>query len=170
MSGKWDNEHSVLVGPRVREGTAGYHLITPLIRSDGTTVLIDRGFVSQDFADAIKRPQNQDVEVEVKGMLRMSQVRNSFTPDNHPEKGEWFWADVDALVEYAGGEQAGVQAVFVEELFGTLFAVSRIPAEADTHIEGHSGDASICLKRGIPIGKTPIVDVRNAHMSYVVTW
>lgn len=125
MLGKWDHKHSILVGPRVRDGTPGYHLITPLIRSDGSTVLVDRGFISQDFANAAKRPQDEDGEVEVTGMLRMSQVRNSFTPDNHPEKGEWFWADVDALVEYAGGEKAGVQAVFVEELFGTLLHSTR---------------------------------------------
>jgi surfeit locus 1 family protein len=37
-------------------------------------------------------------------------------------------------------------------------------------LEGHSGNASLRLKRGVPIGKTPVVDIRNAHMSYVVTW
>jgi len=36
-------------------------------------------------------------------MLRMSdQVQNSFTPDYHPEKGEWYWILVDAMTEYAG--------------------------------------------------------------------
>jgi len=153
MRGKWDHQHTVLIGPRVRDGTSGYHLITPLIRSDGSTVLVDRGFISQEFADVAKRPKDSDLEVEVKGMLRTSQVRNAFTPDNHPEKGEWFWVDVDALAEYAGGEKAGVQPVFIEELF-----------------EGHSGDATRRLKQGIAIGKTPIVEVRNSHMSYVVTW
>lgn len=151
--GKWDHEHAILLGPRVRDGTHGYHLITPLIRPDATTILVDRGFVSKDFADHTKRLEQRDVEVEVKGMLRSSQTRNMFTPDNHPERGEWFWADIDAMTEYAGGEQAGVQPVLVEEIF-----------------EGHSGDASLRLERGTPIGRTPVVDIRNAHMSYVVTW
>jgi surfeit locus 1 family protein len=107
-----------LLGPRVHDGTHGYHLITPLIRSDGTTILVDRGFVSKDFADAARRPEKRDVEVEVKGMLRASQARNWFTPDNHPDKGEWFWADIDSMTEYAGGQLAGVQPVLVEEIFG----------------------------------------------------
>ncbi len=53
-------------------------------------------------------------------MLRTSQPRNYFTPDNHPEKGEWFWVDVDAIAQYAGGEAANVQPVYVEEIFGSI--------------------------------------------------
>jgi surfeit locus 1 family protein len=116
--GKWDHEHEILLGPRVRDGTHGYHLITPLVRTDATTILVDRGFISPDFADKTKRIEEPDVDVEVKGMLRSSQARNSFTPENHPEKGEWFWVDIDAMAEFAGGEQAGVQPVLVEEIFG----------------------------------------------------
>ena len=36
--------------------------------------------------------------------------------------------------------------------------------------EGHAGEAAIRLKEGIPIGKSPVVEMRNSHMSYVVTW
>ena len=51
-------------------------------------------------------------------MLRTAQKRNKFTPDNNPDKGEWYWADVDAMATQAGGAEAGVQPVFVEEVFG----------------------------------------------------
>lgn len=51
-------------------------------------------------------------------MIRTSQNRNVFTPDNKPEKGEWYWVDVDALALQAGGEAANVQPVFVEAIFG----------------------------------------------------
>lgn len=108
----------MLLGPRVRDGTNGYHLITPLIRSNGSTILVDRGFVSGDFVKSGKRTPKVQGEVEVCGMLRDSQARNSFTPDNHPEKGEWYWADLDAMTEYAGGEHLNVQPVLVEEIFG----------------------------------------------------
>ena len=117
VKGRWDHEHTMLLGPRVWDGTLGYHVITPLVRENGTTILVDRGFISEDFADRNKRPE-VDGEVEVLGMLRASQARNNFTPDNHPEKGEWYWADVDAMVQHAGGEAASVQPVFIEELFG----------------------------------------------------
>jgi surfeit locus 1 family protein len=117
LKGKWDHEHTMLLGPRVREGIQGYHVITPLVRTDGSTVLVDRGFVSKDAID--KEAFGRDLEeVEVLGMLRTSQSRNSFTPNNNPQKGEWYWADVDAMSEFSGGERAGVQPVFIEEIFG----------------------------------------------------
>jgi len=38
-------------------------------------------------------------------MLRVSdQVQNSITPDNHPEKGEWYKIIVDAMVECASAK------------------------------------------------------------------
>ncbi|KII94136.1 hypothetical protein PLICRDRAFT_153522 [Plicaturopsis crispa FD-325 SS-3] len=154
LRGKWDHTHSILLGPRVREGVVGYHVVTPLVRSDGSTVLVDRGFVSKAAADGGKlRAREDSGEVEVLGMLRTSQTRNNFTPDNHPEQGVWHWADVDAIADYAGGAEAGVQPVFLEQIF-----------------EGHGGDAATLVANGIPIGRAPTVDLRNAHLSYVITW
>ena len=62
-------------------------------------------------------------------MLRESQARNNFTPDNNSTKGEWYWADVAAMADYAGGESSNVQPVLVEEIFGeffSLFNISRV--------------------------------------------
>lgn len=119
LKGKWDHQHSMLLGPRTRDGLQGYHVVTPLMRSDGSTVLVDRGFVSKDAMDQEVLRQETE-EIEIRGMLRTSQPRNAFTPDNHPEKGEWYWADVTAMSEFAGGERAGVQPVYIEEIFGEI--------------------------------------------------
>lgn len=90
----------------------------PLVRTDGTTVLVDRGFISQDQVE--NKNYLKDVgEVEVLGMLRTGHVRNHFTPENHPEEGKWYWADTDAMASYAGGEEAGVQPVYIEAIFGS---------------------------------------------------
>ncbi|KIJ66323.1 hypothetical protein HYDPIDRAFT_86403 [Hydnomerulius pinastri MD-312] len=151
LRGRWDHAHSMLLGPRVREGAQGYHVITPLVRTDGSTVLVDRGFIGKDFAKNYDR--SEAGEVEIQGMLRTSHTRNSFTPDNQPDQGNWYWADVDSMTEYAGGEDAGVQPVFVEQIYN-----------------GHAGEAASCLNRGIPVGRAATVDVRNAHLSYVITW
>ena len=110
----------MLLGPRVLDGTNGFHLITPLVRPNGSTVLVDRGFISEHNATK-KKYSTPDGSVEVYGMLRESQARNNFTPDNNPAKGEWYWADVTAMAEYArGGESSNVQPVLVEEIFGEL--------------------------------------------------
>ena len=117
LKGRFDYSHAMLLGPRVRDGTHGYHLVVPLVRSDGSTVLVDRGFVSQEVGESGAFAKDGE-EGFVLGMLRMTHVRNNFTPDNHPEKGEWYWADVPSMAEYAGGEKANVQPVYVEEIFG----------------------------------------------------
>jgi len=170
MSGKWDYDHTIIVGPRTRDGTAGYHVITPLVRSNGTTVLVDRGFVSKDAMEKFSQAAGTDEEVFVQGMLRVSQVRNAFTPDNHPEKSEWYWIDVDAMAEHVGGEKSNVQPVLVEEIFGTRSIRRTIACHLCVCAEGHAGEAAARLKGGIPVGKSPVVEMRNSHMSYVVTW
>ena len=119
VKGKWDHEKSILIGPRVRDGSNGFNLITPLVRDNGSTILVDRGFIDEEHANInMLHKESSGQDVEILGMLRLSAKRNRFTPDNRPEKGEWYWVDVDAIAEYAGGESAGVQPVFVEAIFG----------------------------------------------------
>ncbi|KIK70749.1 hypothetical protein GYMLUDRAFT_148266 [Collybiopsis luxurians FD-317 M1] len=151
IRGRWDHEHTMLLTPRVREGVHGAQVVTPLVRENGTTILVDRGFVSNEFAENMSFSKEEG-EVEVLGMLRTSQIRNRFTPDNLPDERKWFWNDVDGMAAYAGGEQANVQPVFVERVFG------------------HAGEADYCLSKGIPVGRAATVDLRNAHLSYVITW
>jgi surfeit locus 1 family protein len=106
----------MLLGPRVRDGSIGFHVITPLLRENGSTVLVNRGFISKDLinTDAHKKVEGP---VEVLGLLRTGHIRNRFTPNNHPEQGIWHWVDLSAMVESAGGAKANVQSVFVEEIF-----------------------------------------------------
>ncbi|KAJ7225268.1 SURF1 family-domain-containing protein [Mycena pura] len=148
LRGHWDHAHSMLVGPRTRDGVHGANVLTPLIREDGSTIIVDRGFISKDF-DLLSIPREDD-ETQFLGMLRASEARNSFTPNNKPERGEWYWKDIDAMAEYAGGADANVQLVLVDAIF-----------------EGHEGEASARLAKGIPIGRPARVDLRNSHLSYV---
>ena len=168
LRGTWDHAHSILLGPRVLDGTNGFHLITPLVRTNGSTILVDRGFISEAAAAMRKFPTPGEV-VEVHGMLRESQARNNFTPDNNPAKGEWYWADVAAMSAYAGGESFNVQPVLVEEIFGEI-SCSTYVGYSQLFSEGHAGDAAMRMSNGIPVGKVPVVDIRNAHASYVATW
>ena len=123
LKGRWDHEHTMLIGPRVREGSHGYHVVTPLMRPDGSTVLVDRGFISKDKVDKAGHLLENE-EVQILGMLRTAQARNSFTPNNLPDEGIWYWTDVDAMAEYAGGEAARVQPVFIEQIFGESISYS----------------------------------------------
>lgn len=102
----------------------GYHIITPLIRfDDASTILVNRGFVSAEQCKSIDVLSKEKGPVQLEGLLRTSQVRNSFTPDNIPEKGEWYWVDVNALAEHAGGSSRGVQPVYIEATFGSYISL-----------------------------------------------
>ena len=66
-------------------------------------MLVDHGFLSKDGFEKLSKTAGTDEGVFVQAMLRVSdQVRNSFTADNHPEKGEWYRIVVDAMAKYAG--------------------------------------------------------------------
>ena len=126
LRGQWDHTRSILLGPRVMDGKNGFHLITPLVRTDGSTVLVDRGFIPETVA-VRRKYSTPEGEVEIHGMLRESQARNSFTPDNNAEKGEWYWADIAAMANYAGGESSNVQPMLIEEIFGKFRFLSNRP-------------------------------------------
>jgi len=37
-------------------------------------------------------------------------------------------------------------------------------------VEGHAGEANSRMSKGTPVGRAPTVDLRNSHLSYVITW
>lgn len=121
-TGEWDHAHTILVGPKTRDGTLGYQIITPLVREDGSTVLVDRGFVSKEHVSSDRRTRSYyqpKGKVNVLGMLRTQlQKKNAFTPDNKPEKGEWYWPDIERMKQWLGGDERNVEGVFLEEIFG----------------------------------------------------
>ena len=80
--------------------------------------MVDRGFVSKEMVSTTHGVHKPQSEVEVLGVLRTPQPRNNFTPDNKPEKDEWYWVDVEGIKEWLGGDDNRVQGVFVEALFG----------------------------------------------------
>ncbi len=49
VSGTFDAAFEVLRRPVSRDGMPGYHVVTPLVRADGTAVLVERGWVPQEL-------------------------------------------------------------------------------------------------------------------------
>ncbi len=57
MTGEFDHDHSIELGPKTRDGQLGYHVFTPLKRGEGQdTILVNRGFVKREFRDPKARP------------------------------------------------------------------------------------------------------------------
>lgn len=57
VTGEYDYEHELELGPKTREGELGYHVVTPLKRGQGQdTIMVNRGFVKREKRDREERP------------------------------------------------------------------------------------------------------------------
>ncbi|KAK9815229.1 hypothetical protein WJX72_000329 [[Myrmecia] bisecta] len=107
--GELQHDKSVFLGPRPRTvmgtSTPGYVVITPLRAPDwGRAVLVARGWAPAEWRDDASLRQRSEPagEVQVTGVVRGSENRSSFVPDNQPERGAWYWIDVPALAHACG--------------------------------------------------------------------
>ena len=148
VTGRFDHRAEVTVftdlpDPKGKAGGLGYWVMTPLVRGDGTTVLINRGFVPQARRDPASRREGQiEGEVTIAGLARWSEGRNSFTPADDPAKGEWFTRDVAAIA-----------------------AASKLDRVAPFFI-----DAEASAPGGLPQGGETRLVFPNRHFEYALTW
>ncbi len=136
-----------LEAPRGPVGGFGYFILTPLETTDGWWVIVNRGFVPDDRADAATRPEGQlPGVVTVIGLLRQPQGRNAFTPANDVVGNVWYTRDPVAI-----GAELGLPA--------DRLAPYYIDAEYDPTLAG-----------GLPQGGETTVTFSNNHLQYAVTW
>lgn len=118
---------AMLLGPIVEHGVPGSHLILPFSRasSGGSTILLNRGFITSTRATAIREGREippglreGEGEMIIEGMLtkRFTEGQGKWAPDNQPEDNLWFWKDVDGMVEWAGKDGQQVQPVIVDAI------------------------------------------------------
>ncbi|KAI0403097.1 SURF1 family-domain-containing protein [Xylaria palmicola] len=154
--GRYRHDREMLIGPRMRDGEQGYMVVTPLERdpggSDGrgtTTVLVNRGWVSRRLRRQRDRPEGLPTgEVVVEGLLREPWKKNMFTPDNRPDKGEFYFPDVKQMAELSGSQPVWIEQTMEPDLMQALEMQSK----------------------GIPIGRPAEVNLRNNHAQYIFTW
>jgi len=165
-TGHFRHDQEMLIGPRLNDGKDGYLVITPLEREgDGTTVLVNRGWIPKDFKDQNKRLEGMERgEVTVEGLLREPWKKNMFTPDNNIRKKEFYFPDVKQMAALTGS-----QAVWIEQTMGMsssyfLIIFLLIFVEPDLLL---SWDRA---SKGIPIGRAAEINIRNNHAQYIFTW
>jgi surfeit locus 1 family protein len=119
-------------------------VLTPLRRDDGTLVLINRGFVPSERRDASTRQAgNPDGQVEITGLLRMTESKGGFLRNNVPQHNRWYSRDVAAISATRGLHD-----------FAPFFV------DADAGSQSGSG----------PIGGLTVVRFPNNHLIYALTW
>lgn len=124
-------------------GAPGVHVVTPLVQTDGSTVLVDRGFVPDQLRDPARRqPGQRQDDVVLTGVLRLAERPGIFTPAPDAKTRLWFVRDVYGIAAAAG------------------VSVPPVMIEAD----------STPNPGGWPLGGQTRVDFPNDHLQYAITW
>jgi surfeit locus 1 family protein len=110
-------------------------VITPLERGEGeSTILVNRGWISKKHKD--QRTRAKDAmpvgKVLVEGLLREPWKKNMFTPDNKPEKGEFYFPDV-----YQMASLTGSQPVWIESTMGMQSCPCLVSPNSGLFLERH---------------------------------
>jgi surfeit locus 1 family protein len=115
-SGTLRHDQEMLIGPRMRDGEQGYMVVTPLERPGGSTVLVNRGWIPKRLKDQRARAKDSlpTGEVTVEGLLRKPWKKNMFTPENRPEKREFYFPDVKQMAELTGAQPVWIEATMGE--------------------------------------------------------
>eukprot|EP00069_Balaena_mysticetus_P010988 bmy_20934T0 len=121
---------------------SGAYVVTPFHCTDlGVTILVNRGFVPRKKVNPDTRRKGQvEGEVDLVGMVRLSETRKPFVPENNPERNQWHYRDLEAMARLTGAEPIFIDADFK----------STVP--------------------GGPIGGQTRVTLRNEHVQYIITW
>jgi len=124
---------------------AGYWIMTPLRRDDGTLVYINRGFVPMDLkAQPAHAAGQTDAEVTVTGLLRLSEAKGwLFSQPNDPAHDLWYRRDLAALAQ---SRHLGTVAPYFIDADGTP----------------NPG--------GWPRGGLTVISFPNSHLVYAITW
>ena len=149
-TGEYRHDQEMLIGPRIHDGADGYLVITPLEREGGSKILVNRGWIAKDKRVSKERAKHglPTGEVSVQGLLREPWKKNFFTPDNKPEKNEWYFPDIESMARVSGSAPVWIEATMLPDLIMTW-------------------DRE---QKGIPIGRPAEVNLRNNHTQYIFTW
>ena len=143
VTGTFRHDAKTLVQATTERGP-GFWVVTPLVRDDGSTVLVNRGFVPPDRRDpAIRAAGNVEGEAQVVGLLRLSEPGGGFLRDNDPAGHRWYSRDVAAIAAARGLTQTA-------------------PYFIDADGTDNPG--------GLPVGGLTRVVFPNNHLVYALTW
>jgi surfeit locus 1 family protein len=147
VSGTFLHDKEFYLAARSLKDKVGMQVVTPLRLDDGTIILFDRGWIPSEKKDPARRAEGQiPGNVDLTGIVRRSQVKRQFAPDNDPAKNFWFHVDVPLMRQMAGGK--------ADPVLDTFFLESDATPNPG----------------GVPIGGQTRLDIPNDHLQYAITW
>lgn len=147
VAGTLEHGKEFHLAARSLKNKVGLQVVTPLKVDDGRVVLFDRGWIPSEKKEPSKRAEGQVAgRVELTGIVRRSQIKGRFVPDNAPDKNVWFQVDVPLMRQLAG-------------------------APPDARLDRFFLDADAAPNPGgAPVGGQTRLDIPNDHMQYALTW
>lgn len=147
LAGTFLHDKEFFLAARSLKSKVGMQVVTPLRVDNGAIVLFDRGWIPSEKKEAEKRAEGQlPGKVELTGIVRRSQVKQQFAPENDPARNFWFYVDVPAMRRLAGGQpDAALDSFFFD-------------ADATPN------------PGGLPVGGQTRLDIPNPHLQYAITW
>jgi surfeit locus 1 family protein len=128
---------------------AGFWTLTPLRRTDGSVILVNRGFVANDRRAEVAAKPLADGPVRIGGLLRLSEPGGGFLQRNDPAADRWFSRDVAAIATTR--RLADVAPYFID---------------ADADPDGPEAAAA----RGGPVAGLTVVAFTDNHLLYAAIW
>eukprot|EP00741_Cyanophora_paradoxa_P003494 tig00000711_g3393.t1 len=155
VTGEYDHSKTMLVGPRTYDGQAGFHMIVPMKCTNGTIVLVNRGWVPKQVAGdpaAMASFKTKGV-VATSGVSVIPMLPSSFVPPNAPAEGKWYALRLEEMAAWAGAPSVPLLLETIQT------APSSLPAN----------------RRELPIPRDPAEIVSTyvmpeGHRAYAATW
>jgi len=144
LRGSFVHDKELYLAARSRNNNVGFHVITPLVLTNGMAVLVNRGWVPSERKDPATRPEGQiKGETDVTALVRLTQKQGMMQPDNDAAKNVWFYIDVEEMKKASG-----------------------VATEIDYWFEADAAPNP----GGFPIGGQTRITLVNDHLQYAVTW
>jgi len=129
----------------------GYWVLTPLQRTDGSVLLINRGFVPPERRDRANRDDKAPTgETTITGLLRITEPGGSFLRHNDPAANRWYSRDVQAIAAARGLDRVA-----------PFFIDAEVPV-------GHT--AASPKAETWPVAGLTVISFPNNHLTYAITW
>ena len=129
---------------------SGFWVMTPFLMADGTTVLVNRGFVpTQSVQAQIGTPDADLAEatVTIDGLLRLSEPGGGFLRSNDAAGDRWFSRDVAAIASVRGLKQL-----------------------APYFVDAAAAPGAVRDIGGQPVAGLTVIAFPNSHLVYAITW
>ena len=137
LVGKYNFKNQIYLYNLNEKGQPGFDVITPFETLNKENVLINRGWIKKEFKN---NPRINSFSKNIKGLLKESNKKNIFTPENDLKENIWFSINLNE----------------VQKLTGKKFNKFIVYLEDE--------------KINTPKPKEITIDLPNNHLKYAITW